>query len=231
MQDSLNYSSPAARTLLLSPADNVAVALSNLDAGTRTPQDVTTIRRIPKGHKLAAKFIAGRSPILKFNEVIGFASEAICPGEWLHTHNVTMGAERGAFERDYAFGEAVVPVQFVSEPERATFSGYRRANGRVGTRNYVGVLTSVNCSTTVAGFIVSQIERSGILDDFPNIDGIVALKQANGCVIDSRGVIFDMLKKTTWVYATNPNIGGRPYGGARMRRFSDTKAQRGVPGF
>ena len=92
--------------------------------------------------------------------------------------------------------------------ERATFEGYRRANGKVGTRNYVGVLTSVNCSTTVAGFIVKEIERSGILDDYPNIDGIIALKQANGCVIDYRGVIFDTLKKTTWGYATNPNMGG-----------------------
>lgn len=72
----------------------------------------------------------------------------------------------------------------------------------------MGILTSVNCSTTVAGFIAKEIERSGILDDFPNIDGIVALKQANGCVIDYRGVIFDTLKKTTWGYATNPNMGG-----------------------
>ena len=78
----------------------------------------------------------------------------------------------------------------------------------MGTRNYVGILTSVNCSTTVAGFIAKEIERSGILDDYPNIDGIVALKQANGCVIDYRGVIFDTLKKTTWGYATNPNMGG-----------------------
>src|SRR5690606_9987877 len=68
--------------------------------------------------------------------------------------------------------------------------------------------TSVNCSTTVAGFIVKEIERSGVLDDYPDIDGIVALKQANGCVIDSRGAIFDVLKRTSWGYATNPNMGG-----------------------
>jgi altronate hydrolase len=118
------------------------------------------------------------------------------------------GRGEGAFERDYAFCEGVIPVDFVPEAQRATFEGYRRANGSVGTRNYVGILTSVNCSTTVAGFIAREIERSGILDDYPNIDGIVALKQANGCVIDSRGVIFDTLKKTTWGYATNPNMGG-----------------------
>src|SRR6185312_10512480 len=102
----------------------------------------------------------------------------------------------------------VVPVDFVPEGQQATFQGYLRGNGRAGTRNYIGILTSVNCSTTVAGFIAKEIERSGILDDYPNIDGIVALKQANGCVIDYRGVIFDTLKKTTWGYATNPNMGG-----------------------
>ncbi len=104
--------------------------------------------------------------------------------------------------------EGVIPVEYITGPQQATFQGFRRSNGQVGTRNYVGILTSVNCSTTVAGFIAKEIERSGILDDYPNIDGIVALKQANGCVIDYRGVIFDTLKKTTWGYATNPNMGG-----------------------
>ncbi len=99
-------------------------------------------------------------------------------------------------------------MEFVPQAQQATFQGFRRSNGTVGTRNYVGILTSVNCSTTVAGFIAKEIERSGILDDYPNIDGIIALKQSNGCITDYRGVIFDTLKKTTWGYATNPNMGG-----------------------
>jgi altronate hydrolase len=66
----------------------------------------------------------------------------------------------------------------------------------------------VNCSATVAKFMAVEIERSGILADYPNIDGIVPLVQANGCVVDSRGVIFDLLKRTSWGYATNPNVGG-----------------------
>ena len=98
----------------------------------------------------------------------------------------------------------------------------------MGTRNYVGILTSVNCSTTVAGFIAKEIERSGILDDYPNIDGIVALKQANGCVIDYRGVIFDMLKKTTWGYATNPNMGGVIMVGLGCEGFQIPQAQGGL---
>ncbi len=199
-------SRPAAKTLLLNPADNVAVALSNLDVGVETPQGVVTSKRVPRGHKFAVKPIKAGEAVVKFGQIIGFAKDGIAAGEWVHEHNCGIGEEHGAFERDYAFGEGVVPVEFVEQP--ATFQGYKRANGQVGTRNYVGVLTSVNCSTTVAGFIVKEIERSGILDDYPNIDGIIALKQSNGCIIDYRGVIFDTLKKTTWGYATNPNMGG-----------------------
>ena len=206
MSDVMTKSTP--RTLVLNGADNVAVALTTLDVGTVTPQGITVLKRVPKGHKFATKAIPPGASVIKFGQIIGFATETIPPGEWVHTHNVNMGDEKGAFERDYAFSEGVIPVDFVPAAQQATFQGYRRANGQVGTRNYVGVLTSVNCSTTVAGFIVKEIERSGILDDYPNIDGIVALKQANGCVIDSRGVIFDTLKKTTWGYATNPNMGG-----------------------
>ena len=199
---------PAPRTLVLNSADNIAVALTTLDVGSDTPQGVSTIKRVPKGHKFALRAIAAGEPVVKFGQIIGFATQEIPAGDWVHEHNCGMGEEKGAFERDYAFCEGVVPVDFVPEAQRATFQGFRRSNGSVGTRNYIGILTSVNCSTTVAGFIAREIERSGILDDYPNIDGIVALKQANGCVIDSRGVVFDTLKKTTWGYATNPNMGG-----------------------
>jgi altronate dehydratase len=201
-------SRPASRTLLLNAQDNVAVALGNLDVGSDTAEGVRTIKRVPKGHKFAVKAIAAGAPVIKFGQIIGFAKDAIQAGDWVHEHNCGIGADHGAFERDYAFSEGVVPVDFVPAAQQATFQGFRRSNGTVGTRNYIGILTSVNCSTTVAGFIAKAVENSGILEQYPNVDGIVALKQANGCVIDYRGVIFDILKKTTWGYATNPNMGG-----------------------
>jgi len=199
---------PEARTLVLNAADNIAVALGNLDAGTRTAEGVTIVTRVPKGHKYALRAIRAGEAVMKFGQIIGFAKTGIAAGDWVHEHNCGIGEEHGAFARDYAFCEGVVPTDFVPQGRQATFEGFRRASGKVGTRNYVGILTSVNCSTTVAGFIAREIERSGILEDYPNIDGIVALKQANGCVIDYRGVIFDTLKRTTWGYATNPNMGG-----------------------
>ncbi|HEV7254913.1 MAG TPA: altronate dehydratase family protein [Mesorhizobium sp.] len=199
----MNLHAKPARALRLSPDDNVLVAAERIEAGAPVGETVARAR-IPFGHKLAAQAIAADGPIVKFGQIIGFAKQPIEAGDWVHEHNVFMHE----FERDYAFCEGAAPVDFVPEGERATFEGFRRSNGSVGTRNYVGILTSVNCSTTVAGFIAKEIERSGVLDDYPNIDGIVALKQANGCVIDYRGVIFDTLKKTTWGYATNPNMGG-----------------------
>ena len=206
MSDIMSH--PAAKTLLLNSADNVAVALSNLDAGTDTPQGVRTTKRVPRGHKFTVRVVRAGEAIVKFGQIIGFAKTELPAGEWVHEHNCSIGEEHGALKRDYEFCQGVIPVEFVPEAERATFQGYRRNNGSVGTRNYIGILTSVNCSTTVAGFIAKEIERSGILADYPNIDGIVALKQANGCIVDYRGVIFDVLKKTTWGYATNPNMGG-----------------------
>jgi altronate hydrolase len=197
-----------ARTLRLSAEDNVVVATEKAEPGATVAPGVAARQRIPFGHKVAVVPIGQGQPVRKFGQIIGFASKPIEPGDWVHEHNCDMGPEHGAFERDYQIAQGARPENILPVEEQATFQGFRRANGKAGTRNYVGILTSVNCSTTVAGFIAKEIERSGILDDYPNIDGIVALKQANGCVIDYRGVIFDTLKKTTWGYATNPNMGG-----------------------
>ncbi len=199
----MTTSKPAPRSIRLNAADNVVVAIDQIETGT-TSSGILARARVPKGHKLATAPIAAGEPVRKFGQIIGFAKAAIAPGDWVHEHNCGMGE----LSHDYAHGVDAKKTNMLPIEQRATFEGYRRANGKVGTRNYVGVLTSVNCSTTVAGFIVKEIERSGILNDYPNIDGIIALKQANGCVVDYRGVIFDTLKKTTWGYATNPNMGG-----------------------
>jgi altronate hydrolase len=153
---------------------------------------------------MASTAIAAGDPVRKFGQIIGFATCAIPAGSWVHEHNTGFHD----FARDYAFARDARQEDILPVASQATFQGYRRANGKVGTRNYIGVLTSVNCSATVAGFIADEVRRSGMLDDYPNIDGIVALKMENGCVIDYRGAIFDILKRTAWGYATNPNMGG-----------------------
>ena len=192
------------RMLRLSPEDNVLVAIDTVDKGVLAPEGITAIDRIGKGHKMAAGDILAGEAVRKFGQIIGFAKQDIAKGAWVHEHNTGMQD----FARDYAFAKDAKPEDILPLAKQATFQGIRRANGKVGTRNYIGVLTSVNCSATVAGFIAEEVKRSGMLDDYPNIDGIVALKMDNGCVIDYRGAIFDILKRTAWGYATNPNMGG-----------------------
>jgi len=198
-----NIAPAAPRTLRLSPADNVVVAVDAIGAGVDAA-GVAALSRVPRGHKMAAAPIAEGEPIRKFGQIIGFAKAPIAPGEWVHEHNVAVHD----FQRDYAFAAEATSEDILPVDDRAIFKGYRRSNGKVGTRNYIGVLTSVNCSASVAKFMAQEIDRSGILAAYPNIDGIVPLIQANGCVIDYRGAIFDILKRTSWGYATNPNMGG-----------------------
>ena len=189
--------------LRLHASDNVVVSTRIVDKAEHW-DGVAATARIMRGHKMAAQAIPKGEPIRKFGQIIGFAKTDIAAGDWVHEHNVEMGA----LSHDYAFAEAAKPVAILPEDQRATFQGFRRKNGKVGTRNYIGIMTSVNCSATVASFIGQEINRSGILKDYPNIDGVVSLTQDNGCVIDYRGVIFDTFKRTAWGYATNPNMGG-----------------------
>jgi len=191
------------RTIRLSPTDNVIVAVDTIDKG-RNAAGITTIARIPRGHKLAAGAIAKSAPIIKFGQIIGFAKAPIAQGDWVHEHNV----EVAEFERDYAFGRDAKPVDILPTDAQATFQGYRRANGKAGTRNYIGILTSVNCSASVARFMAEAFNRSSILAEFPNVDGVVSFVHGTGCGMAGGGEGFDILKRTQWGYASNPNLAG-----------------------
>ena len=194
---------PLPAMLRLHATDNVVVSTRIVEKG-EVAEGTTTTARIMRGHKMASARIAQGQPIRKFGQIIGFAKTDIQPGDWVHEHNVVMGD----LSHDYAFAQAAKTEDILPEKSRATFQGYRRKNGKVGTRNYIGIMTSVNCSATVAAHIAKEVERQGLIKDYPNIDGVVALTQDNGCVIDYRGVIFDTFKRTAWGYATNPNMGG-----------------------
>ncbi|HEX9809443.1 MAG TPA: altronate dehydratase family protein [Alphaproteobacteria bacterium] len=194
----------APRVLRLHPGDNVVVALDPVLPGA-VADGVTALARVPKGHKLAATGIAEGEAIMKYGQIIGFATAPILPGEHVHTHNCGMHD----FARDYRFAEAAEPERVLPEAERRTFEGYRRSNGRVGTRNFIGVLTSVNCSASVARFIAEAVNRSGLLADYPGIDGVVPFVHGTGCGMAGQGSEgFATLQRTEWGYANHPNIGG-----------------------
>jgi altronate hydrolase len=181
----------------------VVVAARALAAGT-TLDGVVLRGDVPSGHKVAVAPIAEGEPVRKYNQIIGFATGAIAPGDHVHTHNTAFQT----FERDYAVGADVTPTQFVPESERATFQGIVRADGRVATRNYLGILTSVNCSATAAKMIADQFRRPGLLDEFPNVDGVVALTHGTGCGMAGDGEGIEVLRRTLAGYAEHPNFAG-----------------------
>jgi altronate hydrolase len=193
----------APRALRLNAADNVIIAVEEFAAGAK-PLGQIAIERVPRGHKMAAAEIAEGEPIRKFGQIIGFAARPIAPGEWVHEHNCTLHE----FQRDYRFGEDARPVDVLPVERQATFEGYVRANGKTGTRNYLGILTSVNCSATVARLIAREAEKQGLLDDYPEVDGVIPLVHGTGCGMAGKGEGFEALKRTQWGYAGNPNMGG-----------------------
>src|SRR5262245_63687338 len=198
MQDKV---SKAPRTLRLNQRDNLIVAIDSVDPGVAV-QGVAATVSILRGHKMAVQPIAKGQPILKFGQIIGFASEDIAPGAHIHTHNCSYAE----FERDYAFAQDAREEALLPPEQRATFQGYRRANGKVGTRNYIGILTSVNCSASVARFMAEAVNRSGILAQYPNVDGVVSFVHGTGCGLAGKGEGYDALERTQWGYAGHPNL-------------------------
>ena len=186
-------------TIRLHPEDDVVIARLEIPAGTMlTKENVRAAVRVPAGHKIAVRAVEKGKPVHRYNQIIGFATQAIQPGDHVHVHNVAMGD----FQRDYAFSSLVKKTEMVENP--ATFMGIVRADGRVATRNYIGILTSVNCSATVARMIARHFENR--LDDYPNVDGVVALTHKTGCGMASEGEATDVLRRTIAGYARHPNF-------------------------
>ncbi|HEY3077051.1 MAG TPA: altronate dehydratase family protein, partial [Burkholderiales bacterium] len=186
-------------TIRLHPQDDVVIARVELLAGTMVQKENIRVSvRVPPGHKVAVRDVAKGQPVHRYNQIIGFATQPIKAGDHVHVHNVAMGD----FQRDYAFCTLAKPTAYVDAP--ATFMGIKRADGRVATRNYIGILTSVNCSATVARMIAEHFKNR--LDDYPNVDGVVALTHKTGCGMASDGEATDVLRRTIAGYARHPNF-------------------------
>ena len=180
----------------LDASDNVATARRALapgEEGATTP--------VPRGHKMALSSIAMGAPVTKYAQVIGYAAEDIAAGAHVHVHNLAFRD----IDHEHAFGSNLRPASAPSR--RDHFMGYRRPTGRVGTRNYIAVLTSVNCSATAAR-LIAQAFTPERLAAYPNVDGVVAFVHGTGCAMGGDGTGFELLQRTLWGYARNPNVGG-----------------------
>lgn len=189
--------------LLLHGSDDVYVALRDVSAGESVQAagepPLTAVSDVPRGHKLARRELASGALVHKYGQVIGTIQGDVRAGAHLHTHNLAMPPRDARVADDTHAGVAPTASR------TRTFAGIRRADGRVGTRNYIGVLTTVNCSATVA----AHIARSFDLVDLPDgVDGVVALTHGSGCGLEAAGPDWEILRRTLVGYATHPNIGG-----------------------
>jgi altronate hydrolase len=186
----------------LNPNDGVVIARATLESGTAVAEGVVAVDRIPPGHKVAVRPHAEGEAVLRYGQIIGFATQPIAPGQHVHVQNLSMGE----FSRDYAYGEGVTPTEMIVPP--ASFDGIRRLDGRVATRNYIGILTTVNCSAHVAGLVADAFKRNPFggfdpLADFPNVDGVVPLTHKTGCGM-ADGEPLRLLRRTLAGYARHP---------------------------
>lgn len=195
------HDSPA---LKLHPNDDVAIALTPLANGRQIELGGPAVQLradIAAGHKFALRAAEPGQPLRRYGQVIGFATRPIAPGDHVHTHNLAVGD----MQLDYQIGADVRPVAAVPPEQRRTFMGYRRADGRVGTRNTLVIITTVNCAAHTVRQIAARA-RAELLPRFPHVTDIVAIAHKSGCATRSSGYEIDMLRRTLAGFARSPNV-------------------------
>jgi len=189
--------------LSLHPDDNVLIALQQLVEGTKIAEGVTVRGLVPSGHKVASRVIEEGERVKRYGQIIGLATRNIAPGEHVHTQNLEMGSIGDSYEF------ATDTRNILLTEERSKFIGIVRPDGRVATRNYIGILTTVNCSATVARSVADYFRRDVYpehLEAFPNVDGVVALTHSLGCAVDEQGEGLAVIRRTLAGYATHSNF-------------------------
>jgi len=184
--------------------DNIVIAVRDIAVGEEIPSErVKSLHHIAAGHKISTSPIPKGEPVRKYNTEIGFAGVDIGPGSLVHTHNIVFRD----IDRDYAFASEYKPVEFLPDTERASFQGIVRSDGRVATRNFIGICSTVNCSATVVRKIAEwfTVER---LADYPNVDGVVAFDHPLGCGCATTGEAMDQVRRTIAGYINHVNFAG-----------------------
>ena len=189
--------------LRLNPNDNVAIAKEDIAPGTSVPMpdgNALTIREsIPAGHKFALRAVEAGAAVLRYGYPIGIATQAIEPGAWVHSHNLSVGD----IPIESTYRVVAVPPK---RPSRQSFMGYRRADGRVGTRNYIAVIATANCAAHAATQVAHAFDRAR-LADFPNVDGVIPIVHTGGCSNVLGSLAYRYLQRTLANVARNPNLG------------------------
>ncbi|QGZ34509.1 UxaA family hydrolase [Stappia indica] len=201
--------------LVLSERDNVAVLAARAEAGS-DPLGVGAplSAAIAPGHKIARRAIGAGEPVVKYGQVIGYATVAIAAGTHVHSHNCEIGEHERAYRISDKLDEARAAIPRLDQVTIAeSFLGYPRTDGRAGTRNMIALVATVNCSATVVRRAADILNASGMLDEWPNIDGVVAFAHGTGCGMSSSGPGWEILQRVLWGHATHPNVGAAVFVG------------------
>ncbi|HZR41665.1 MAG TPA: altronate dehydratase family protein [Ktedonobacteraceae bacterium] len=197
--------------VLLHPEDDVAIARVPLSRGVilQLPPEVVggerlveVTQRVQSGHKVALHDIAQGQPVLRYGSIIGFASEPIHAGSHVHTHNLAVGE----LKQEYEYGVDVRQLDIVPVEQRRTFMGYRRPDGKAATRNYIAIISTVNCSASTIRLMQRRFGHE-ILRAYPNIDGVIGLTHKNGCAMRTGGEALEQLQRVLAGMAAHANIG------------------------
>ncbi|MEZ5534230.1 MAG: altronate dehydratase family protein [Thiolinea sp.] len=191
--------------IILDPRDDVAILTEQAPMGSRPlGEGLPLAMQIAAGHKIARHKISAGSAIHKFGQIIGYATADIPHGSHVHSHNCAIGEH----DKNYAIGvDLDKAMAGIPTPPARTFMGYQRADGKVGTRNMIALCATVNCSATVIRQAAERINRSGMLKDYPHVDGIVAFAHGTGCGMAQSGPGWDNLQRVLWGHATHANVG------------------------
>ena len=192
--------------LRLRETDDVAVLKRTLKAGTHVtggPVAFTLAKTLAAGHKIALRNIGDGEPVRKYGQIIGFAHGNITPGEHIHMHNLVVKE----FARDYQFGVEARPIDYYPPEQMRYFDGFARTGGRAGTRNYIAVISSVNCSASVSRYVADRFRGPEFHREFPNVDGVIAFTHKAGCAMP-KGEPLQVLQRVLAGIARHPNIGG-----------------------
>lgn len=194
--------------VLLEANDAVAIAKQPLLPRTilRTPNgEIKVTQMIPPGHKVALRAVSKGDEVRRYGQIIGFATQDIQAGEHVHSQNLSVGE---GLELDYAPSTEYRPVALIPEAERRTFMGFRRKDGRVGTRNYVAILASVNCSSSATERIANYFRDPEVMKPYPNVDGVIPLGTKGGCGSHYGSSDLGVLQRTMAGIVEHPNVGG-----------------------
>ena len=191
-----------AKAIILSENDNIVIALENMNSGQYLKQfDLKIDAPILSGQKIAKIDISENSPIYKYGTIIGFADSNILKGQVLTNSNVVFKE----FIREHDYCANYQPTRFVNASSERSFMGFKRDDGRVGTRNYIAVVSTVNCSATVVHEIAAYFTKEK-LKNYSNIDGVAAVSHSTGCGMELSGEPMNLLHRTLGGYINHPNV-------------------------